>query len=122
MSAAEAPDGEWLAFTEGLEPYERFRYIARYVLRAALDDATRYAADARIFEAVEDDEALLLHLSDLDRALKEDASLTTVERAFLCSAVAQALARERVDASCPWQAFRPLSLMLDARRARSSSH
>lgn len=100
---AEAPDAEWFALTDGMDAYERFRYIARYVLAAAVEDAQAYVTDDRIFSSLEDEAALEEHLADIDQALREDASLSPMERRFLCAAVAEAMADHDMQAACPWQ-------------------
>lgn len=44
-------DGDWPVLTEGMEPYERFRYVVGKLLEAAIEDAQPYNLDERIFEA-----------------------------------------------------------------------
>lgn len=99
---ATPPDQEWLVLTEGMEPYERFRYITRYVLETAIEDATAYAEDHRIFTDLDpgDREAMREHLRELDQALRADASLTGLEQAFLCATVSAALEARDMDARC----------------------
>lgn len=79
-------DADWFLLTEGMEPYERFRYIVRHVLEAAIDDAREYAVDERIFEELGDEE-LEAHLDRLDERLQEDDELSEVEARFMCAAV-----------------------------------
>jgi hypothetical protein len=96
-----APDEGWLVLTENLEAYERFRYIARHVLEAALDDARDYADDERLFDVDADDtEATRDHLRRLEACLQEDEELAELERAFLCEAVGAALEERGLEARC----------------------
>lgn len=99
----DAPDADWLRLTEGMDDYERFRFIARHVLLSAIDEARGYATDERIFPAVDDPDELEAHLASIDERLREDASLSAIEQRFLCTAVADAMDELELEASCPWQ-------------------
>lgn len=97
----EPPDEAWVRLTEGMAPYERFRYIARHVLEAALDDARGYADDERLFAVDgEDPETAREHLRGLEQELEADDELTELERRFLCEAVAEALRERGLEARC----------------------
>lgn len=104
----EAEDGEWFVLTQGMEPYERFRYIAQHVLEAAIEEAEAYVADERIFEELEleEPEALEEHLRELDDALQEDEDLSALEREFLCAAVAAVMRENDMQARCYRELFR----------------
>lgn len=99
----EAPDAEWLKLTEGMDAYERFRFIARHVLAAAVEEVQAYVKDERIFSGLDDQAAIEDHLAEIDQALREDSSLSPMERRFLCAAVAEAMADHDMEAACPWQ-------------------
>lgn len=104
-SNGDAPGGredqEWLVLTEGMSPYERFRYIARHILASAVDEAGRYATDDRIFDDPDGDpEAGKEHLERLDDALRDDGSLPPLERAFLCAAVRAAMEEREMEPRC----------------------
>lgn len=97
-------DEEWLILTEDMEPYERFRYIVRHVLQAAIDDASDYAADERIFG---DDVSVSLesHLEELDERLQADEEISEVEAMFMCSAVDAAMREEGLRSRCYSELF-----------------
>lgn len=98
----EAPDHEWFVLTEGMEPYEKFRFIARHVLETALDEARDYVDDERIFEDLSDgdDETVEAHLKRLDTELREDETLSSLEREFLCAAVSAVMRDHDLEARC----------------------
>lgn len=104
MTGAEArqaaPDEGWFELTADMEPYEQFRFIARHVLRSALRETARYAADERIFQRASDREGLVAHLKELDRSLREDESLSPIEAAFLCAAVGAAMEGVDIEPLC----------------------
>lgn len=98
----EAPDHEWFVLTDGMEPYEKFRFIARHVLETALDEARDYVDDDRIFEELSDrdDETVEAHLKRLDAELREDETLSPLEREFLCAAVSTVMREHDLEARC----------------------
>ncbi len=97
-------DGDWPVLTEGMEPYEQFRYIVRKLLEATIEDAQAYTLDERIFEGrnLEDEaeDEVRAHLQALDEALREDNKLTEIERAFLCEAVSASMGEHNMRARC----------------------
>lgn len=97
-------DGEWFALTEGLGPYERFRFIARHVLAAALEEAGPYIGDRRIF-ADDNGRDLEARLRDLESSLGTDETLSPLEREFLCGVVASVLREHDLEATCPWRSI-----------------
>lgn len=99
----DAPDAEWFKLTEGMDAYQRFRFIARHVLSAAIEEAQAYAKDERIFSDLDDQVPIEDHLAEIDQALREDSSLSPMERRVLCAAVAEAMADHDMEAACPWQ-------------------
>lgn len=93
-----ADDG-WLVLTEGMDPEERFRYIARHVLDSAIEEAAAYATDERIFDLDGDAEAVDEHLERLDDALRDDG-IPPLERAFHCAAVRAAMEEREMEPRC----------------------
>lgn len=95
-------DDGWLRLTEDLEPYERFRYIVRHLLEAAIEDARAYATDVRLFEDldVDDTEALRDHLDELDQRLQADEDLDPTEARFMCAAVDAAFKDQGLRSRC----------------------
>lgn len=109
-SSSTQEDQEWLKLTEGLEPYERFRYIAKHVLQAAVQEASAYAVDPRIFQDLRASGELEELLWELEAELREDEDVSPFERAFLCAAVTEAMALEDLESACPWELFHRLRL------------
>lgn len=105
---APAHDQEWFVLTEGLTPYERFRFIATHVLNTALKDASRYAVDQRIFPDAAGEDALRAHLGILDLSLQSDPGLSSVQREFLCAVVASAMRDQAVAPACLGDVIRGL--------------
>lgn len=102
------PDHEWFVLTEGLDPYERFRYIVRHVLETAVEDARDYVGDRRIFDedVLEDEDASADHLRELDRRLREDGELSQMEREFMCAAVSRAMRERGMESRCYAELFK----------------
>lgn len=111
----EAPDAEWLKLTEGMDAYQRFRLIARHVLSAAVDEAQAYVKDERIFPGLDGNVGIEEHLAEIDQQLREDSSLSQMERRFLCAAVAEAMADHDMEAACPWQELVRIAATGDAK-------
>lgn len=113
-------DQEWLVLTEGMSPYERFRYIARHILGSAVEEAGRYATDGRIFDDLDGDEAGKEHLERLDEALREDGSLPPLERAFLCAAVRAAMEDREMEPRCLTEILVEVAEARDRRRSNGT--
>lgn len=98
----EPDDQGWIVLTEGMDPYERFRYIATKVLEKALREAEPYAVDERLFEEVADadEDEVKAHLESLDEQLSEDEEITDLEHAFLCATVGSVLEDHGGEARC----------------------
>lgn len=86
-----------------MDAYQRFPFIARHVLSAAIEEAQAYVKDERIFPDLDDQVPTEDHLAEIDQALREDRVLSPMERRFLCAAVAEAMADHDMEADCPWQ-------------------
>lgn len=107
-------DEGWIVLTEGMEPYERFRYIVTKILESALDEARPYALDERLFAdlAEADEEGIRAHLERLDDELREDERLSELERAFLCATIGSVLEDHGGQARC-YEELLPFARSID---------
>lgn len=86
-------DEGWILLTEGMEPYQRFRYITLEILESALEESATYPVDERLFTDLEgaSEDVVRDHLEGLDEALRDDEGISDLERAFLCATVGSLL-------------------------------
>ncbi len=68
---------------------------------AAFEEAQAYVKDKRIFTGLDDQAAIEDHLAEIDQSLREDSSLSPMERRVLCAAVAEAMTDHDMAAAWP---------------------